>query len=124
VKHITVLNESAQTHASKSNVRGGQMSASTIDVAGLERESALGATAIVPGEKPHWPGWEDSAVPPYKLGNYLRDLRTLLDSYGYKSSFYGHFGQGCLHERIDFDLETKAGIEQFRAASRTAAARR
>ncbi len=79
------------------------------------RESALGATAIVPGEKPYWPGWEDSAVPPDKLGNYLRDLRKLLDSYGYKSSFYGHFGQGCLHERIDFDLETKAGIEQFRA---------
>jgi FAD/FMN-containing dehydrogenase/Fe-S oxidoreductase len=79
------------------------------------RESALGVTAIVPGEKPYWPGWEDSAVPPDKLGNYLRDLRKLLDSYGYQSSFYGHFGQGCLHERIDFDLETQAGIEQFRA---------
>ncbi len=79
------------------------------------RESALGATAIVPGEKPCWPGWEDSAVPPDKLGNYLRDLRKLLDSYGYHSSFYGHFGQGCLHERIDFDLETQAGIEKFRA---------
>ncbi|HEY6543244.1 MAG TPA: FAD-linked oxidase C-terminal domain-containing protein, partial [Ktedonobacteraceae bacterium] len=79
------------------------------------RESALGVIAIVPGEKPYWPGWEDSAVPPDKLGNYLRDLRKLLDSYGYQSSFYGHFGQGCLHERIDFDLETQAGIEKFRA---------
>ena len=79
------------------------------------RESALGATALVPGEKPYWPGWEDSAVPPDTLGNYLRDLRKLLDSYGYRSSFYGHFGQGCLHERIDFDLETQAGIERFRA---------
>lgn len=79
------------------------------------RESALGATALVPGEKPYWPGWKDSAVPPDTLGNYLRDLRKLLDSYGYRSSFYGHFGQGCLHERIDFDLETQAGIERFRA---------
>ena len=79
------------------------------------RESALGATAVVPGENRYWPGWEDSAVPPDKLGNYLRELRKLLDSYGYQCSFYGHFGQGCLHGRIDFDLETKAGIEKFRA---------
>jgi FAD/FMN-containing dehydrogenase/Fe-S oxidoreductase len=79
------------------------------------RESALGATAVVPGEQLTWPGWEDSAVPPEKLGNYLRDLRKLLDSYQYKASFYGHFGQGCLHTRIDFDLTTKQGIEKFHA---------
>lgn len=79
------------------------------------RESALGATAVVPGEPPTWPGWEDSAVPPEKLGDYLRDLRKLLDAYQYKASFYGHFGQGCLHTRIDFDLETKEGIDAFRA---------
>jgi Fe-S oxidoreductase len=79
------------------------------------RESALGATAVVPGENRYWPGWEDSAVPPDKLGNYLRDLRKLLDSYGYRCCFYGHFGQGCLHGRIDFDLETQAGIAKFRA---------
>jgi FAD/FMN-containing dehydrogenase/Fe-S oxidoreductase len=85
------------------------------------RESALGATAIVPGEKPAWPGWEDSAVPPEKLGDYLRDLRKLLDSYNYNTSFYGHFGQGCLHTRIDFDLETQEGIEKFRAFINAAA---
>ena len=79
------------------------------------RESALGATAVVPGEKQTWPGWEDSAVPPDTLGNYLRDLRKLLDSYEYGASFYGHFGQGCLHTRIDFDLDTEAGIRKFRA---------
>lgn len=79
------------------------------------RESALGATALVPGQKPTWPGWEDSAVPPDKLGNYLRDLRKLLDSYHYGASFYGHFGQGCLHTRIDFDLDTQEGIAKFRA---------
>ena len=79
------------------------------------REAALGTTALVPGEKPSWPGWEDSAVPPEAMGNYLRDLRKLIDSYHYRASFYGHFGQGCLHTRIDFDLETHAGIETFRA---------
>ncbi|HLJ36276.1 MAG TPA: FAD-linked oxidase C-terminal domain-containing protein, partial [Ktedonobacteraceae bacterium] len=79
------------------------------------RESALGATAVVPGEKQTWPGWEDSAVPPDTLGNYLRDLRKLLDSYEYGASFYGHFGQGCLHMRVDFDLDTEAGIHKFRS---------
>ena len=79
------------------------------------RESALGATALVPGEKPTWPGWEDSAVPPAQLSDYLRDLRKLINSYHYRASFYGHFGQGCLHTRLDFDLETHDGIARFRA---------
>ena len=79
------------------------------------RESALGATAIVPGENPSWPGWEDSAVAPEVFSDYLRDLRRLIDSYNYRAGFYGHFGQGCLHTRIDFDLKTRAGIEKFRS---------
>ncbi|MGH9445743.1 MAG: FAD-binding oxidoreductase, partial [Terriglobia bacterium] len=68
------------------------------------RESGLGATAFVPGAPLTWEGWEDAAVPPEKLGNYLRDFRKLLDSYGYGCDLYGHFGQGCVHTRIDFDL--------------------
>ncbi len=79
------------------------------------RRSGLGATALVPGAKDTWEGWEDSAVPPEKLGNYLRDLRKLLNDYGYPCSLYGHFGQGCMHTRIDFDLMTKTGIEKYRA---------
>ncbi len=42
------------------------------------RESGLGATARIPGEKDAWEGWEDSAVPPDQVGPYLRDLRKLL----------------------------------------------
>jgi FAD/FMN-containing dehydrogenase/Fe-S oxidoreductase len=79
------------------------------------REAGLGATAHVTSEKPTWEGWEDSAVPPAKLGAYLRDLRALLDRYHYIGDFYGHFGQGCLHTRINFDLFTAKGIETFRA---------
>ena len=60
-----------------------------------------------------WPGWEDSAVPPERLGDYLRDLRALLDKYGYECSLYGHFGQGCVHTRIDFDLSDEAGVAQL-----------
>ena len=79
------------------------------------RESGLGATAIVPGRPETWPGWEDSAVPPARLGDYLRDLRKLLDRHGYACSFYGHFGQGCVHVRIDFDFTTAAGIAKYRS---------
>jgi FAD/FMN-containing dehydrogenase/Fe-S oxidoreductase len=79
------------------------------------RESGLGATALVPGEKATWEGWEDSAVPPEKLGGYLRDLRALYNRYGYHGAFYGHFGDGCVHTRIDFDLQTQGGIQRFRS---------
>ncbi len=78
------------------------------------RRSGLGATAHVPDKKITWEGWEDSSVPPEKVGNYLRDLRKLLDKFGYACDLYGHFGQGCVHTRIDFDLETAEGIRTFR----------
>lgn len=77
------------------------------------RESGLGATALVPGEDLTWEGWEDSSVPPEKIGDYLRDLRSLLDKFGYKCDLYGHFGQGCIHTRIDFDFFTEHGIETY-----------
>jgi FAD/FMN-containing dehydrogenase/Fe-S oxidoreductase len=79
------------------------------------RESGLGATAHVPGEPLTWEGWEDAAVPPERLGDYLREFRKLLDEYEYGCSLYGHFGQGCVHTRIDFDLQTADGIHKFRS---------
>jgi FAD/FMN-containing dehydrogenase/Fe-S oxidoreductase len=79
------------------------------------RESGLGATARVPGMPDTWEGWEDSAVPPERFGDYLRDLRKLYDDYGYEGAFYGHFGQGCLHTRITFDMVTAEGIAKYRS---------
>jgi len=79
------------------------------------RESGLGATAHVPNKKITWEGWEDAAVPPDKVGAYLRDFRKLLEKFGYGCDLYGHFGQGCIHTRIDFDLETHDGIQTFHA---------
>jgi len=79
------------------------------------RESGLGATAFVPGKGHTWEGWEDSAVDPKHLGKYLRELRALLDTYGYRGDLYGHFGEACVHTRNDFDLESEAGIAKFRA---------
>jgi FAD/FMN-containing dehydrogenase/Fe-S oxidoreductase len=78
------------------------------------RESALGATAFVPGKPLAWEGWEDAAVDPAQLGNYLRALFRLMDDYGYASPMYGHFGQGCVHMRHTFDFLTERGILQFR----------
>lgn len=78
------------------------------------RESGLGATAFVPGLGTGWEGWEDAAVEPAKLGPYLRAIYALMKEFGYRSPIYGHFGQGCVHMRHNFDLESEAGILRFR----------
>ena len=79
------------------------------------RESGLGATAFVPGKPRTWEGWEDSAVDPKHLGKYLRELRKLMEKYGYVGDLYGHFGQACVHTRNNFDLESAPGIAKYRA---------
>ena len=79
------------------------------------REAGLGATAFVPGEPLTWEGWEDSAVPPEKVGGYLRDLCRLYEKYQYRSALYGHFGQGCIHCRLNFDLMSEPGIRKWRS---------
>ncbi|MFI0963962.1 FAD-binding and (Fe-S)-binding domain-containing protein [Streptomyces sp. NPDC021080] len=68
-----------------------------------------------------WPGWEDCAVPPARLGAYLRDFRALLAAHGLRGTPYGHFGDGCIHVRIDFDLISAAGVTRFRRFSEEAA---
>jgi FAD/FMN-containing dehydrogenase len=78
------------------------------------REAALAATAWVPDHPDTWPGWEDSAVRREDLGAYLRELKALFHKYGYEASVYGHFGDGLVHCRIDFDLRDRQGIEAWR----------
>ena len=82
------------------------------------REAGLGATAHVPGHRDTFEGWEDSAVAPERLGAYLRDLEKLYEEFGYADetapSLYGHFGQGCVHTRIPFDLYSADGVATYR----------
>ncbi|MEU0390275.1 FAD-binding and (Fe-S)-binding domain-containing protein [Streptomyces chartreusis] len=79
------------------------------------REAGLGVTARPPDERETWEGWEDSAVPPERLGDYLRDLKQLFQEFDYDHpSLYGHFGQGCVHTRIPFGLQTAEGVARFR----------
>ncbi|MFJ3213312.1 FAD-binding and (Fe-S)-binding domain-containing protein [Streptomyces flaveolus] len=79
------------------------------------REAGLGVTARPPDDRETWEGWEDSAVPPERLGDYLRDLKKLFEEFDYgHPSLYGHFGQGCVHTRIPFGLKTAEGVATFR----------
>src|SRR4051794_37791144 len=84
----------------------------------MVREAGLGATAHVPNHPDTFEGWEDSAVPVQRLGDYLRDLRRLYQEVRYASdtrpSLYGHFGQGCVHTRIPFGLYSAEGTVTYR----------
>ncbi|MGW3556747.1 FAD-binding and (Fe-S)-binding domain-containing protein [Streptomyces sp. NPDC000963] len=85
------------------------------------REDAAGtATRALDGGEA-WPGWEDCAVPPARLGAYLRAFRALLADFGLRGIPYGHFGDGCVHVRIDFDLWTREGVRHFRRFSEAVA---
>ncbi|MFJ5777577.1 FAD-binding and (Fe-S)-binding domain-containing protein [Streptomyces sp. NPDC093094] len=81
------------------------------------REDAAGTSTRMPDGSEAWPGWEDCAVPPARLGAYLRDFRALLAAHGLRGTPYGHFGDGCIHVRIDFDLLSEEGVARFRRFS-------
>ncbi|MFF7728459.1 FAD-binding and (Fe-S)-binding domain-containing protein [Streptomyces sp. NPDC008001] len=85
------------------------------------RDDAAGTATRMPDGTEAWPGWEDCAVPPARLGAYLRDFRALLRRHGLRGAPYGHFGDGCIHVRIDFDLLGADGVRRFRDFSGEAA---
>ena len=77
------------------------------------RDSALGAISRVPGQPDNWEGWEDAAVSTTNIGSYLRDFQKLLAEHGYSAAMYGHIGDGCMHNRINWDPKSKEGIEKW-----------
>ncbi len=81
------------------------------------RESGLGAGALIAGHPRTWPGAEDTAVPPARLGDYLRKFVSLLDRHQLSAAtYYGHFGEGCIHCRVNFDFTSVEGVATFRSA--------
>ena len=80
----------------------------------LIRESGLGATAITSDGTRNHEGWEDAAVAPEQLGTYLRAITALWAEFGYSGAWYGHFGQGCVHTRNDFDFASAEGLAAYR----------
>ena len=85
------------------------------------REDGAGIVTRSPDGDEAWPGWEDAAVPPERFGAYLREFDALLRGHRRRGAYYGHFGDGCLHIRIDFDLLTAAGVADFRSFMEDAA---
>ncbi len=84
-----------------------------------------GASAVALSVNPAKPdpivGWEDAAVDPLRLGDYLRAFQKLVDDFGYETCLYGHFGDGCVHARITFDIRTTEGVAKWREFLREAA---
>ncbi len=80
------------------------------------RELGASATALStnPNESDPVVGWEDTAVDPFQLGDYLREFQSLVDKYHYRTSLYGHFGDGCIHARITFDTRSVEGLCKWR----------
>ena len=74
------------------------------------RADGAGLAGRTPDGRQAWPGWEDAAVPPARLGAYLREFEALMASYGVVGLPYGHFGDGCIHVRIDLPLEHDAEV--------------
>jgi FAD/FMN-containing dehydrogenase/Fe-S oxidoreductase len=85
------------------------------------REEGAGLTQRTPAGREAWSGWEDAAVPPENLGGYLRDFEALMERHGRFGVVYGHFGDGCLHVRIDFELTEERGRREYRAFMEEAA---
>ena len=85
------------------------------------REDGAGLSARLASGGESWPGWEDSAVAPENLADYLAELRVLLDDHGLDGVMYGHFGAGCMHIRITYDLRTEPGRAVYRDFTRAAA---
>jgi FAD/FMN-containing dehydrogenase/Fe-S oxidoreductase len=79
------------------------------------REDGAGFGGRSPAGTPAWAGWEDAAVPPERLGAYLRDFEALLADHGLGGIPYGHFGDGCLHVRIDFPFDRPGGRAVYRS---------
>src|SRR5688500_19747332 len=86
------------------------------------RETGASATSLnLRGQGPDpIVGWEDAAVDPLRLGDYLREFKALVARFGYRTSIYGHFGDGCVHARIDFDLRSVEGVARWRGFLREA----
>ena len=78
------------------------------------REAGAGIVTRLPDGGEAWPGWEDSAVPPARLGEYLRDLYALLEEMDLRGIPFGHFGEGCVHIRVSFDFNSEHGVARYR----------
>ncbi|HET7326403.1 MAG TPA: FAD-binding and (Fe-S)-binding domain-containing protein [Nocardioidaceae bacterium] len=78
------------------------------------RERGAGLASRTVDGRESWAGWEDAAVPPERLADYLGEFERLLSDHQRHGVIYGHFGEGCVHVRIDHDLRSAPGRAAYR----------
>ncbi len=124
--HDEAMAQALEAHEATMSGNGPHLSCRVLDEPADElavwavRESAVGDSRL-PGKVEMEGAWEDAAVHPDRLGVYLRDFQGLLDEHGYNCTYYGHFSQGCVHTRIDFDFRSAEGMRTFRSFMENAA---
>ena len=118
---VEVAGEDAESLAAEVVAASGALGHRTVDSvveqAALWRIREDGAGLAARSlETPAYSGWEDAAVPPERLGAWLRDFDELLREHDLDGVPYGHFGDGCVHVRIDFPFapEDPRGPQVFR----------
>ncbi len=118
---IDAMRDHALRLAATVGTAPGRTDAVLVEAAGAKaalwkvRESGAGRSARLPDGTPAWPGFEDGAVPPGRLGAYLGELRALLRDHDLRGTTYGHFGEGCIHLRVGFGLDWPGGAERLSA---------
>ncbi|MEP7191089.1 MAG: FAD-linked oxidase C-terminal domain-containing protein, partial [Roseiflexaceae bacterium] len=58
---------------------------------------------------------EDSAVAPERLGEYIRQFRTIVHAHDVQVSFYGHASVGLMHARPLINLKDPADVVKMRS---------
>ncbi|WP_051062063.1 FAD-binding and (Fe-S)-binding domain-containing protein [Paraburkholderia kururiensis] len=128
--HAEAVQQAQEAHAYFRSGQGGADVTGFVVEAKTQQQKVwsireTGASAVALSVDPSAPdpmvGWEDAAVDPMRLGDYLRQFQALVDHYGYETCLYGHFGDGCVHARITFDVRTVEGVQKWRGFLREAA---
>jgi len=78
------------------------------------RKAGLGLLSGMPGDSKPVSVIEDTAVAPYRLPEYMADIKKMLDSYGLSCVYHAHISTGELHLRPILNLKNENDRKLFR----------
>lgn len=81
------------------------------------RKKGVGLLGALKGERRPIAFVEDTAVPPARLAEYVREFRKVLDDAGLVYGMFGHVDVGCLHVRPALNLRDPADELKLRQIS-------
>jgi len=81
------------------------------------RKKGVGLLGNLAGDRRPVPFVEDTAVPPERLADYIRDFRAILDRHGLRYGMFGHVDVGCLHVRPALNLRDPLDGKRLREIS-------